>query len=243
MFQLENAIDHWKQSHLNGDGVSKATAEELEIHLRESVEDLTASGLTPEEAFLVSKHRLGSPGQLSEEFGKVHREQIWLKHSLLALSGFLAVSVILKLINLEQSLAALAGISLGWDSTVVVAGIPLNPGGLAYLLTGIVGASAVIWLISSLSRGRGFTLLKEYPRVEASVLPVLTNTAKRTCLLLGIWAAMFVIDSVFQRIIIMQAGSAYFGELAMYTIVAYPIVILSLFGFSALLYRRYKQVS
>ena len=41
----------------------------------------------------------------------------------------------------------------------------------------------------------------------------------------------------------MQTGSAYFGELAMYTIVAYPIVIFSLFGFSALLYRRYKQVS
>lgn len=52
-------------------------ADELEDHLRGSVDELVAAGLRAEEAFLVAVMRMGSLDELSREFAREHSERLW----------------------------------------------------------------------------------------------------------------------------------------------------------------------
>jgi len=77
MFELESQIRKWR-AHLRSTGsVGAQDLEELESHLRDSVEELTAQGITTEEAFLVSLRRMGDAEALSHEFAKISTENLW----------------------------------------------------------------------------------------------------------------------------------------------------------------------
>ena len=52
-------------------------ADELEDHLRGSVDELVAVGLRADEAFLVAVKRMGSLDDLSREFAREHSERLW----------------------------------------------------------------------------------------------------------------------------------------------------------------------
>lgn len=77
MFELESQIRKWR-GHLRSSGaVGAEELEELESHLRDSIDDLTARGVTTEEAFLLSVRRMGDTDALSDEFAKVSTENLW----------------------------------------------------------------------------------------------------------------------------------------------------------------------
>ncbi len=77
MFELESQIRKWR-GHLRSTGsLGEEELEELESHLRDSIDDLTSRGVTTEEAFLVSVRRMGDTEALSDEFAKVSTESLW----------------------------------------------------------------------------------------------------------------------------------------------------------------------
>ncbi|MHB8126167.1 MAG: permease prefix domain 1-containing protein [Desulfitobacteriaceae bacterium] len=77
MFDLETQIQSWSD-HLRAHGkLSDADIHELENHLRDEIEDLIGTGLTPDEAFLISVKRLGNVDAISHEFAKVNIENLW----------------------------------------------------------------------------------------------------------------------------------------------------------------------
>ncbi len=77
MFELESQIRKWR-GHLRSAGsLGEQDLEELESHLRDSIDDLTSRGVTTEEAFLVSIRRLGDTDTLGDEFAKVTTESVW----------------------------------------------------------------------------------------------------------------------------------------------------------------------
>ena len=77
MFELESQVRKWR-SHLRSLGsLGEEQLEELESHLRDSVDDLTSRGVTTEEAFLVSVRRMGDTEALGNEFAKVSTESLW----------------------------------------------------------------------------------------------------------------------------------------------------------------------
>lgn len=77
MFELESQIRKWR-GHLRSSGaLGEEELEELESHLRDSIEDLASRGVTTEEAFLVSVRRMGDTEALSDEFAKVSTESVW----------------------------------------------------------------------------------------------------------------------------------------------------------------------
>ena len=51
--------------------------DELESHLRDRVDALTAAGLTDDEAFLIAVKRLGSMDELSREYAAEHSGRLW----------------------------------------------------------------------------------------------------------------------------------------------------------------------
>lgn len=77
MFELESQVRKWR-GHLRSSGsLGEQDLEELESHLRDSIDDLTSRGVTIEEAFLVSIRRMGDTDALGAEFAKVTTESLW----------------------------------------------------------------------------------------------------------------------------------------------------------------------
>lgn len=75
--ELEAQFAEWRQYVQRRRELRQPDAEELEDHLRGSVDELVAAGLHADEAFLVAVKRMGSLDDLSREFAREHSERLW----------------------------------------------------------------------------------------------------------------------------------------------------------------------
>ncbi|MGC4813464.1 permease prefix domain 1-containing protein [Micromonospora sp. DT228] len=75
--ELEAQFAQWRQYVLRRRELQAVDADELEDHLRGSVDELIAAGLSPDEAFLVAVKRMGSLDDLSREFAREHSDRLW----------------------------------------------------------------------------------------------------------------------------------------------------------------------
>ncbi|HQR25431.1 MAG TPA: permease prefix domain 1-containing protein [Nocardioides sp.] len=73
----EHQIEQWRKHVQRRATLTNDDVAELEEHLRGQVDDLIASGLTEDEAFLVAVKRMGSVDELSREFAIEHSERLW----------------------------------------------------------------------------------------------------------------------------------------------------------------------
>jgi len=80
----EDQIAQWRSVVTQGSKLDDADVEELEKHLREQVADLTAAGLTSDEAFLIAVKRIDDLDIRSHEFAHEHSRRVWKQ---LVLSG------------------------------------------------------------------------------------------------------------------------------------------------------------
>ncbi|HEX6355399.1 permease prefix domain 1-containing protein [Actinophytocola sp.] len=74
---LEAQFAQWRHYVERRRELGPADADELEDHLRGSVDELVAAGLHDDEAFLVAVKRMGSLDDLSREFAREHSERLW----------------------------------------------------------------------------------------------------------------------------------------------------------------------
>jgi hypothetical protein len=75
--ELEAQFAQWRHYLQRRRELRQADADELEDHLRGSVDELVAAGLRADEAFLVAVKRMGSLDELSREFAREHSERLW----------------------------------------------------------------------------------------------------------------------------------------------------------------------
>ncbi|SDI09782.1 hypothetical protein SAMN05192558_101638 [Actinokineospora alba] len=75
--ELEAQFAQWRHYVQRRRELTSADADELEDHLRGSVDELVAAGLRADEAFLVAVKRMGSLDELSREFAREHSERLW----------------------------------------------------------------------------------------------------------------------------------------------------------------------
>ena len=75
--ELEAQFEQWRHYVLRRRELQPSDADELEDHLRGSVDELVAAGLSADEAFLVAVKRMGSLDELSREFAREHSERLW----------------------------------------------------------------------------------------------------------------------------------------------------------------------
>lgn len=77
MFDLEINIKSWT-NYLHSSGkLGEDDILELENHLRDQIDELIESGLTEDEAFLISVKRLGNVNLISKEYSKLNTETLW----------------------------------------------------------------------------------------------------------------------------------------------------------------------
>ncbi len=72
MSDVEKQIAQWRDSLACSETMRDSDVDELENHLREELETLSTSGLSPNEAFFVARRRLGDTAALEAEFAKAH---------------------------------------------------------------------------------------------------------------------------------------------------------------------------
>ena len=75
--QLEQQITAWRDYVSRREAIAGRDVDELEDHLRGEIGRLEASGLAPDEAFLVAVKRMGALDDLSREFAREHSERLW----------------------------------------------------------------------------------------------------------------------------------------------------------------------
>lgn len=85
--ELEAQFEQWRQYVLRRRELQPVDVDELEDHLRGSVDELVSAGLSPDEAFLVAVKRMGSLDELSREFAREHSERLWKQLVLTADTG------------------------------------------------------------------------------------------------------------------------------------------------------------
>jgi hypothetical protein len=92
-FDLSESIRNWRSTLEQSSTFRCEDLAELEAHLRDSIERLTAKDLSHEEAFLIATKRLGTVQRLNQEFAKVNRSHVWQERLLWMLLGVLLVQV------------------------------------------------------------------------------------------------------------------------------------------------------
>jgi len=93
MFDLEHAIADWRQQMLATGIKTPVPLEELEIHLREEIEQQTKSGLSEQEIFNSAVQKIGQTYVLKVEFEKVSAPMEIQK--IIKLAGVICVAVAL----------------------------------------------------------------------------------------------------------------------------------------------------
>jgi hypothetical protein len=81
-FDLNCAIQHWRDGLAQSPAIRAENLDELETHLRDSVATLQSRELSAEEAFLIATKRVGRGAVLVKEFGKVNPVNVWVERCL-----------------------------------------------------------------------------------------------------------------------------------------------------------------
>jgi hypothetical protein len=91
-FDLNAAIENWRNELAAQPNLACDDRRELEIHLRDTMAELRQHGLNDEEAFWLARRRVGKPQQLGEEFVKADPAKVWRERVLwICLAFFLLI--------------------------------------------------------------------------------------------------------------------------------------------------------
>ena len=83
---LEKRITDW-QLHISNNSLTKDDIEELSLHLRDHIQELSTKDLNDEDIWLLATHHLGSPKLLDEEFSKVNPDFVTSRNWMMMLWG------------------------------------------------------------------------------------------------------------------------------------------------------------
>ena len=94
-FDLNRAIKNWRARVTNSPAFRNENVDELESHLRDSINRLQAGGLSEEESWVIAQKRLGQIDSLEQEFAKlaVNSAQPSSRRSARLVRSFSAVGV------------------------------------------------------------------------------------------------------------------------------------------------------
>ncbi len=133
MPEMEQRIAQWRHNLGETTGCNNEVLDELEIHLREEIQQLVRTGHTEEQAFALAASRLGSPRALAREFAKVAEPADWLpvrivRFAAIALSALLVGFLLLKYQEGRVDLLLTAhvyGITLGYALSLLVGSLAI----------------------------------------------------------------------------------------------------------------------
>jgi hypothetical protein len=144
-FDLNLAIQRWREELGQSPAFRSENLDELESHLRDSTTTLQTRGLSAEEAFVVAKKRVGGGASLEAEFGKVNGTAVWLDRLFWMLIGLQVWGFVSGVIGLITRNALYFGLnSAGYDFKSHGHAFPVTLFTLVHL-AGFAGSLALCW--------------------------------------------------------------------------------------------------
>ena len=135
MHNLEKMIAEWRRTSTAAPNVSEETLDELENHLRETVEQFVRSGLSESEAFQRAVKQLGAAPSVALEFQKLEQPAWWpIK---LVIGAGVVAAVTFAILSIALSDARPSGFLLGVHVFTV---------SLGYTTTFLVGALGICFV-------------------------------------------------------------------------------------------------
>ncbi len=147
MHDLESRIAEWRATFAVAPGVGCETLDELESHLRETMDRLVDSGMTETEAFRIAVAQLGSLRTIASEFGKLD-PPTWLPVKMVTGLGCPAT----------LALAVFLGIRFGGRGPDLLLGVHVFAVTTGYLTALLIGGLGICFVcqncFSDFSRAR-----------------------------------------------------------------------------------------
>jgi hypothetical protein len=174
MFHLEQAIARWRQQMLAAGVKTPVPLEELEIHLREDIEQQTKSGTNAPLAFEIAVQQIGKANMLKNEFEKVDGTKVAR-----TLKQYRTIMV-----------ACLGAVSLFWASGLLLKVGNLSEITAAQQMSGLAAVAVMILLA-------GIGLLGHGPAISSRrVRDLLCISRGRLLWLLGVWFFCYISEPV-----------------------------------------------
>jgi hypothetical protein len=213
MFDLNEHIAKWRHKQGQSETLATRDLDELEGHLREEIEQLVASKLSQEEAFLVARHRLGDADSLAEEFAKINASVLWRKRLFWMAAGVLGYLLVMQFAGaVSKGCVFLAGITglrgYGLGFVSLVSGVFVVVGTLLFLYR--------LFRHGSAAPGLG---------------QLLTTTGRRFILVAGLIVVVIALAGaqlLFVIITVRTIGTEDYGRMAIvsgYALFALPILL------------------
>jgi hypothetical protein len=92
-FDLNAAIENWRNELAAQPNLASDDRRELETHLRDAIAGFQQRGLNEEESFWLARRRIGQPQQIGEEFVKADPARVWRERAFWIVLAFLVGSL------------------------------------------------------------------------------------------------------------------------------------------------------
>src|SRR5271170_3925611 len=92
-FDLNAAIENWRNELAAQPNLASDDRRELETHLRDAITGFQQRGLNDEESFWLARRRVGQPQQLGEEFVKADPAKVWRERVFWMVAGIWIVGL------------------------------------------------------------------------------------------------------------------------------------------------------
>ncbi len=177
-YDLNAAIENWRQELAKQASLTPEIRRELETHLRDAIAGFQQRGLNDEESFWLASRRVGQPPQLSEEFAKADPAKVWRQRIVWFLSALFVINlwrsffnalylmILPQVVTLPQvvpgyfyehvNIQNLDFIPL-WQRDICEGLLQnLSPAKFVYVVAQLVFSLPIAWLAISIARGRTF---------------------------------------------------------------------------------------
>jgi hypothetical protein len=144
-FDLNLAIQNWRENLAQSPAFRSENLDELESHLRDSIATLQTRELSAEESFAVAAKRIGKGGALESEFGKMNEMAIWQDRLFWMLIGnqvWFFVSGAIGLVTRNALFFGLKGVGYDFKSAIHIVPATLS---IFLQLAGFAGSLALCW--------------------------------------------------------------------------------------------------
>lgn len=92
-FDLNAAIENWRNELAAQPNLASDDRRELETHLRDAIAGFRQRGLNDEESFWLARKRVGQPQPLAEEFVKADHAKVWRERVFWILLAYLVIQL------------------------------------------------------------------------------------------------------------------------------------------------------
>ncbi len=224
MFELKKALEEWHKNLQSGKTFLKTDIQELETHLLDEMDNLKAKGLSEQEAFWVSRSRLGEPKDLGHEFSKINGSLVWGFRIFWMALGVLSYLFLIHFYQLINGCFAIIATQAGFKGYGLWA---------MHIISSSIILGSIVWCCFLI-----------YSKYGSSIKEKMSKSAKtrKVIYIVGIMLVILILMSFRSVLVIFLAkemGAQKFGEYTMVSSIAkliwsvvFPSILLVLMYYS-----------